>query len=156
MYDFERNKKMFWKGVKKESIDRRVRIKYLNGDMLVDDEKINKRWTMYFEDLLNISDKRKANLVGVANDRRMSVCERCNDKIRYEEFCGAIKKLKGGKSPSIGEITVEYLKKGGMYVMKWLARMFNGVEYQWSGRVSVLFLCLKAKEICLNVQNLRG
>ena len=38
------------------------------------------------------------------------MCERCNDKIGYDEVCGDVMKL--NKSPGIDEITIEYLKKG--------------------------------------------
>ena len=56
----------------------------------------------------------------------MPVCERCNLEIGYDEVCRSVKKLKGGKLPDTDEIAFEYLKKGGMYVMAWLVRMFNG------------------------------
>ena len=70
----------------------------------MDDENVNKRLDKYFEDLLIV----------VGNERRMSFCERFNDKIRYDEVWGAVKKLKGSKLPGCNEIAVEYLKKGGM------------------------------------------
>ena len=41
-----------------------VGIKYIHGDMLVDDVKVNK----YFEDLLNVQGEREANVVGVGNE----------------------------------------------------------------------------------------
>ena len=78
----------------------------------MDDENVNKRLDKYFEDLLRVVDKRRAIVVG--NERRMSFCERFNDKIRYDEVWGAVKKLKGSKLPGCNEIAVEYLKKGGM------------------------------------------
>ena len=34
----------------------RVEIKDMNGDMLEVDEKVNKRWAKYFEDLLKVED----------------------------------------------------------------------------------------------------
>ena len=89
---------MFWEEVKKERKgrdDRRVGIKDINGDMLVNDEKVNKRWGKYFKDLLNVDDKKKVIVVGIGIERRSLVCKRCNDKIGYDEFCGVVKKLKG-------------------------------------------------------------
>ena len=70
---------------------------------------------------------------------------RCNDEIGYSEVCGAVKKLKGDKLPGIDEIAVEYLKKGGMYVIECLVRMFNGCMRE--ERVHVLFLCLKGIDL---------
>ena len=81
----------------------------------MDDENVNKRLDKYFEDLLIV----------VGNERRMSFCERFNDKIRYDEVWGAVKKLKGSKLPGCNEIAVEYLKKR-IYVMELMVRMFNG------------------------------
>ena len=77
----------------------------------MDDEKLNKRWAKYFEDILNVDDKRKVIVVGIRSERRMPVCKRCND-----EVCGVVKKLKVSKSPGIDEIVVEYLKEDRMYV----------------------------------------
>ena len=82
----------------------------------MDDEKLNKRWAKYFEDILNVDDKRKVIVVRIRNERRMPVCKRCNNEIEYDEVCGVVKKLKVGKSPGIDEIVVEYLKEGRMYV----------------------------------------
>ena len=86
----------------------------------------------------------KAIVVAVGNERRIPVCKRCNDKIWYN-VCGAVMNLKSGKLPGINEITVEYLKRGGPFVLEWLVRMFNMHEE----RVVGLFLCLKAKGIGL-------
>ena len=33
--------------------------------MMLNDEKVNKKWGKYFEDLLNVDDKKKAMVVGI-------------------------------------------------------------------------------------------
>ena len=146
MRDFERNKKMFWKEVKrerKENVGRAVGINDSDGVKLVNEVEVNRRWAGYFEGLLNVVDDREAVIVGVGNGRRMPVCERCNDNIEYAEICEAVRKLKGGKSPGIDEVAVEFLKRGGECVLEWLVRMFNGcfregkVPKEWKSAVIV-------------------
>ena len=47
-----------------------------------------------------VDDERKAILVGIGNERRMPVCERCNVEIGYDEVvCRDVKKMIGGRSP---------------------------------------------------------
>ena len=54
----------------------------------MDNEKVYKRWSMYSEDLLNVSDDRQTDRQAVidGNERRMPVCERCYDEIGYVWF----------------------------------------------------------------------
>ena len=98
MKDFERNKKMFWKEVKrerKENAGRAVGINDSDENKLVNEKEVNRRWADYFEELLNLVDDRDAVIVGVGNGRRIPMCERCNDDIEYAEISEAVKKLKG-------------------------------------------------------------
>ena len=57
------------------------------------------------------------------------VCIRCYIEIEYDEINGAVRRLKGGKSPGIDKIAVEYLKKGGKCVLECL--MEEKVQREW-------------------------
>ena len=68
--DFEDNKKMFWKEV------RRVRkgeqtteemVKDVNGQILRDGIEVRRRWAEYFEQVLNVADIRDTNINVVGN-----------------------------------------------------------------------------------------
>ena len=129
MEDFERNKKMFWKEVRRVKMGeekKSEKMKDANGNMLMTEEEVNGRWANYFESLLNVTDDREARVTAVGNGRRMPGGVKCDDEIEYEEVYEAVRKMKGGKSAGIDEIVAEYLKKGGVAMIEWLVRMFNG------------------------------
>ena len=46
-----------------------VGMKDENGDIVVDKEEVSKRWTGYFEGLLNVNDNRLAAISVVGNGR---------------------------------------------------------------------------------------
>ena len=57
--DFEGNKKMFWKEVKrvrKGEQAREVMVKDVNGQILLDGVEVRRRWAEYFEQALNVAD----------------------------------------------------------------------------------------------------
>ena len=84
------------------------------------------RWEGYFESLLNVNSNRVATISRVGNGRGMPRCERCDQAIGRDEINANVRKLKGGKSPGVDEVMGEYLKSGGVSVIEWLVRLFNG------------------------------
>ena len=57
--DFEGNKNMFWKQVKRVRKGQQVReemVKDVNGQTLRDGVEVRRRWAEYFEQVLNVAD----------------------------------------------------------------------------------------------------
>ena len=68
--DFEGNKKMFWKEVKRVRKGEQAReemVKDVTGQILRDGLVVRKRWAEYFEQVLNVADVREANINVVGN-----------------------------------------------------------------------------------------
>ena len=68
--DIEGNKKRFWKEVKRVRKGEQARdemVKNVNGKILRDGVEVRRRWAEYFEQVLNVTDVREANinLVGI-------------------------------------------------------------------------------------------
>ena len=66
--DFEGNKNMFFKDVKrmrKGEQARDERVKDVNGQILRDGVEVRRKWAEYFEQLLNVEDVREANIINV-------------------------------------------------------------------------------------------
>ena len=62
--DFECNKKMFWKEVKRLRKGEQARdemAKNVNGQILRDDVEMRRRWAEYFQQVMNVADVREAN-----------------------------------------------------------------------------------------------
>ena len=73
--DFEGNKKMFWKEVKRVRKGEQAReemVKDVNGRILRDDVEARRRWAEYFEQVRNVADVREAN-INVVDNWRMPV-----------------------------------------------------------------------------------
>ena len=127
--NFEENKKMFWKEVKKvrkgETGKEEV-VKDVNGQLLLESGDVRKRWAEYFDDLLNVEDAREADIVAVEGGARMPVLgERLVADITEEEVREAVKVMKAGKAPGLDGIATECLKKGGVTIVEWLVRLLN-------------------------------
>ena len=63
--DFEGNKKIFWKGVKRVRKGEQARgqmVKDVNGRILRDGVEVRRRWAEYFEQVLKAADVREANI----------------------------------------------------------------------------------------------
>ena len=59
---YKGNKKLFWKevnGVRKKKEGMEVKVKDANGVILVEEEKGQRRWTEYFEQMLNVDGERR-------------------------------------------------------------------------------------------------
>ena len=68
--DFEGNKKMFWKEVKrvrKGEQARKEMVKDVSGQILCDGVEVRSRWAQYFEQVLNVADVREANINVICN-----------------------------------------------------------------------------------------
>ena len=127
--NFEENKKMFWKEVKKlrkSELESEERVKDRNGRVLVESRDVSKRWAEYFGELLNVVDEREAVVVPVGDGSRMPVFGGENDRlVSREEVNVAIKDMKEGKAAGLDGCAVEHVKRGGEAVIGWLVRLFN-------------------------------
>ena len=68
--DFEGNKMIFWKAVKRVRKGEQARdemVKDVNGQILRDGVEVRRRWAEYFEQVLNVADVREANINVVGN-----------------------------------------------------------------------------------------
>ena len=126
--DFESNKNMFWKEVKRVRKGEQARDemgKDVNGQILRDGVQVRRRWAEYFEQVLNEADVREAN-INVVGNWRMPVLGDLNGRaISLEEVGEAVNEMKSGKAPGLDRFPVECLKKGGMAVLEWLVRLLN-------------------------------
>ena len=70
--NFEGNKKMFWREVKRVRKGEQAReemVKDVRGQILPDGVDMRRRWAEYFEHVLNVADVREANINVVGNWR---------------------------------------------------------------------------------------
>ena len=73
--DFEGNKKIFWKEVKRVRKGEQAweeMVNDVNGQILHDGVEVRRRWAEYFEQVLNVADVRAAN-INVVDNWRMPV-----------------------------------------------------------------------------------
>ena len=127
--DFEGNRKMFWKEVKrvrKGVQGEELRVKDRDGTMLVEGKAVRQRWAEYFDELLNVQDGVQASIVALGGARRMPVFGRLNDGgVESYEVEEGMSKMKGGKAPGLDQCAVEFVRKGGRSMVAWLLRLFN-------------------------------
>ena len=118
--DFECNKKIFWKEVK------RVRKGELARDEMVKDGvELRRRWAEYFEQVLNVTDVNEAN-INVDGNRQMPVLEDLKERgisLKKEggtvnEMKSGLKNIKKGGMAGLDGFPMECLKKGGMAVLE--------------------------------------
>ena len=95
--DFEGNKKMFWKEVKrvrKGEQEREEMAKDVNGQILRDGVEVRRRWAEYFEQVLNVADVKEAN-INVVGNWRMPVLGDLNERaISLVEVREAVNEMK--------------------------------------------------------------
>ena len=93
--DFEGNKKMFLKKVKRVRKGEQARekmVKDVNGQILRDGIEVRRRWAEYFAQVLNVADVREAN-INVVGNWRMPVLGDLNERaISLEEVGEAVNK----------------------------------------------------------------
>ena len=97
-------------------------VKNVNGQMLHDSVEV-KRWTEYFEQVLNVEDVRDANINVVGNWQMLVLGDLNERAISFEEEGEAVNEMKSDKPPGLDGFPVECLKKDGMAVLKWLVRL---------------------------------
>ncbi len=116
--NFEENKKMFWKEVKrvrKGETQSEERVKDLNGQLLVDSKDVGRRWAEYFDELLNVEDEREVRIVAVGSERRMPVFGERNDaNVSRKEVHDVVNEMKAGKAADLDGCEEECWKKGGV------------------------------------------
>ena len=91
---------------------------------MTDASDIKQRWKEYFELFLNVDDGRRAELteIGIGVMHQLAIGELENS---VEDVKKAAKKLQGGKSPGVDEITNEMTKCGGEFLLELLMRVCN-------------------------------
>ena len=126
--NFEGNKKMYWKEVKRVKKGEKPRdemVKDANGQILPDGVEVRRRWAEYFEQVLNVADVWPAN-INVAENWQTPMLGDLNGRaISLVEVREAVNEIKSGKVPLLDGFPVECLKKGGMAVLEWLVRLLN-------------------------------
>ena len=124
---YEKNKKKFWKevrGVRKGGLRTEETVKDINGRLLRGN-KARKRWTEYFEELLNVQEDKEADIVAVGGVQVPVMGEENEREITIEEVKRALNEMKGGKAPGMDGVRVEMLKEEGVTVLEWLVRLFD-------------------------------
>ena len=116
---YEENKKKFWKEVRKGGSRTEETVKDVNGRLLRGNEA-RKIWTEYFEELLNVQEDRKADIVAVGGVQVPVMGEENEREITIEEMKRALNNTTGGKAPGMDGVRVEMLKEGGVTVLGWL------------------------------------
>ena len=161
--NFREKKKLFWKEV---NADRKCRdqmdmqVKDVGGNVLSVGENVVRRWRDYFDELLNVDDRREADLsdarVPGVNVNARDMLEVCANDVRK-----GVKKIKNGKAPGIDGITSEMLKYGGESMIEWLTRMYNvcfvegSVTKDWQQAVIVPFYKRKGDRLeCKNFRDI--
>ena len=100
--DFEGNKKILWKEVKRVRKGEQAReemVKDVSGQILLDGAEVRRRWAEYFEQVLNVADVREAN-INVVGKWRMRMLGDSNERaISLEEVGEAVNEMKSGEAP---------------------------------------------------------
>ena len=109
---YRESKKLFWSDVnmnRKERNQLSMKVRDNDGNIVTGASDVKQRWKEYFEWLLNVDDGRRAELtedgLGVMHELAIGELE-----ISVEHVRKVAKKLQGGKSPRVDEITSEIMK----------------------------------------------
>ena len=127
--NFQGNKKMFWKEVKrvrKGKDGKEERVKAEDGTVLVEKQAVEERWAEYFEGLLNEEEESETDIGAVARGNRVMVLGDLNESpITRQEVEGAVRELKTGKAAGMDGVEVECVRSGGGSMVEWLVRLLN-------------------------------
>ncbi|KAK3556427.1 hypothetical protein QTP70_008339 [Hemibagrus guttatus] len=129
-------------------------IKDRDGRVLTSEESVQRRWKVYFEELMNEENEREKRVEGVKS------VEQKVDKIRKDELRKALKRMKSGKAVGPDDIPVEVWKCLGEAAVEFLTSLFNRVlesermPEEW--RRSVLVPIFKNKGDVQSCSNYRG
>ena len=91
---YDKNKKKFWKEVRKGGLRTEETVKAVNGRLLRGNEA-RKGWAEYFEELLNVQEDRKADIVAVGGVQVPVMGEENEREITVEEVKRALNETKG-------------------------------------------------------------
>ena len=117
---YEENKKKFWKESEEGWIENGRDSKGCKWTVVK-----RKRRAEYFDELLNVQEDRKADIVAVGGVQVPVMGGENEREITIEEVKSALNETKGGKAPGMDGVRVEMLKEGGVTVLEWLVRLFN-------------------------------
>ena len=114
--NFESNKKMFWKEIKRgrgNESSREEKVKGADGEMIIEENAVRERWAEYFKELLNVKEDREGKIVAVGSAKNMSVMSEENGReIGKDEVKAAVKIMKAGEAPGLDGCHLECPKKG--------------------------------------------
>ncbi|KAK3513652.1 hypothetical protein QTP70_028811, partial [Hemibagrus guttatus] len=94
-------------------------IKDRDGRVLTSEERVQRRWKEYFEELMNEENEREKREEGVNS------VEQKVDKIRKDEVRKALKRMKSGKAVGPDDIPVEDWKCLGETAVEFLTSLFK-------------------------------
>ena len=160
--NFQGNKRMFWKEVKRTRKGVEVkeeRVKDVNGNVLSESGEVCERWREYFESLLNVRESGRAEITARPG-MNVRVFEKADMNVSVNEVLKAVCKLKDGKASGVDEIKAEYLKSGGYVCAEWLVRLLNEclrtgrVPSEW--KIGCIVPLYKGKGDPLECKNNRG
>ena len=133
------------------------------GELLSDEQRVNERWSDYFESLLNVKDEREADVpcMGIVNGIRRERPVEQKELLDIKEVRMAIKKLKNGKATGVDDIAGEMIKAGGEVMAEWLVRVLNicwkegRVPEDWRKAVIVpIYKGKGEKDVCNNYRGI--
>ncbi|MCJ8736308.1 hypothetical protein PDJAM_G00258080 [Pangasius djambal] len=129
-------------------------IKDRDGRVLTSEQRVQRRWKEYFEELMNEENEREKRV------EEVTPVEQKVDKIRKDEVRKALKRMKSGKAVGPDDIPVEVWKCLGEAAVEFLTSLFNRVlesekmPEEW--RRSVLVPIFKNKGEVQSCSNYRG
>ena len=127
MDDFSRNKRMFWKEVNRTRKGIEVKeecVKDVNGNVVTEKNEVCERWKGYFEGLLNVSERGRAEITARPG-MKVRVFEKANVDVSTDEVQKTVDRLKMGKATGMDEVAAEYIRSGGYVCVEWMVRLFN-------------------------------
>ena len=134
-------------------------VKDVNG-LLLRGNEARKRWAKYFEELLNMQEDRKADIVAVGGVQVPVMGEEDEREITTEEVKRTLNETKGGKAPGMDGVRVAILKEGGVTVLEWLVRLFNICFYVVNCTSGLVIACMvplyKGKGDMYECSNFKG
>lgn len=128
-------------------------VKDVNGNILQEEAKIKARWREYFQQLLNVENKRERL-------ENLQPTEGPVKQIEKEEVTEALRKMKCGKAAGPSEVSIDLLKALGEEGEAWLLELLQKVLTE--GRMpddwqkSSIFTLYKNKGDILDCGNYRG
>ncbi len=161
---YKESKKLYWKEIQKERGNEWNNgwgeVKDKNGRMLRENEHIKGKWSLYFQELMNVSNQEKAIVTCMGMRESVGIIYKQSD-IGKEKVIKAIGDLRSGKAPGVDGITSELFKYGGETVSDWihvlckLAYKEGRVPQDWSKAVIVPIYKGKVdKTECINYRGI--